>query len=134
MRGAGGARQVDMDGHRGTGRREEDQETRHDEKVDERRPADDYESERDDERDPGDGQPGDARESPPEHAVPRRCRGEDHTAEQPETAGELADGHCDGKHEGRRSHEQRDDRRESPIHGVWPIAGPPHTALTPRPD
>ena len=73
--GADSGRQIDMHGNRGTGRREEDQETRHDEKVDERRPADENESERNDERDRGNGQPGDARDPPPKHAVPARpCR------------------------------------------------------------
>ena len=122
-----------MHGNRGTRRHEEDQETRHDEKVDERRPDDENESERNDERHPGDSQPGDARDPPPKDAVPRGRAGEDHTTKQPQTAGELTDCHRDGKHEGRRPHEQRDDRRESPIHGLPPIAVPPHTAMTHTP-
>ena len=115
-----GQRHVHAEG--GTRRRQRHQEPCHDQQLAEQRAVPgEQQRHRAGERQAGDGQPGHARRSPPQNAVPGR-RGGDHDAgQQPQAARELAHRDGDTEYDCRGPDHQSGDRREPPpIHRITP--------------
>jgi hypothetical protein len=121
-----------MDVQRRARRRQRHHEPDQHEQIEESRPTDHDQCHGTGQPEGGDGQPCDARDIAPKHAIPGGRPGDEHAAEHAQAAGELADRHGNGEDERGRPHHQRGHRRQpSPHRTLLPAAGLPVQAGRP---
>ena len=94
----------------------DDEQSRQDQQIDERRPLADEQRHGSGERQRRDSQPRHTR-SPAEHAIPRRRAGDQHTGQQDQAARELATATATASATV-AAHYQRDDRCQPPPHTI----------------